>query len=83
MCLEIIHIKIFQLPVPVVSKPLVSAIGIEVEPELLISVVGETLPESIPRGVPVPDDPPDFPPIPFSVISTSSMGVGPCSASYS
>ena len=68
---------------PVVSKLFVSAIGIEVEPELLISVVGETLPESIPRGVPVPEDPPDLLPIPFSVISTSSMGVGPCSASYS
>ena len=68
---------------PVVSKLRVSAIGTEVEPELGISVVGETLPESIPRGVPVPEEPPDFPPIPFSVISTSSMGVGPCSASYS
>ena len=68
---------------PVVSKLFVSAIGIEVELELLISVVGETLPESIPRGVPVPEDPPDLLPIPFSVISTSSMGVGPCSASYS
>ena len=68
---------------PVVSKLLVSANGNEVEPELLTSVVGETLPESIPRGVPVPEEPPDFPPMPFSVISTSSMGVGPCSASYS
>ena len=68
---------------PVVSKLFVSAIGIEVELELLISAVGETLPESIPRGVPVPEDPPDLLPIPFSVISTSSMGVGPCSASYS
>ena len=68
---------------PVVSKLLVSPSGNKVEPELLISVVGETLPESIPRGVPVPEDAPDFPPIPFSVISTSSMGVGPCSASYS
>ena len=68
---------------PVVSKLFVSANGIEVEPELLMSVVGETLPESIPRGVPVPEEPVDFPPTPFSVISTSSMGVGPCSASYS
>ena len=68
---------------PVVSKLLVSANGNDVEPELLISVVGETLPESIPRGVPVPEDPADFPPTPFSVISTSSLGVGPCSASYS